>query len=79
MLAMLHVLEGGGSRRDVWWLLGGRNRDEPPFREESGRLLRTLVYGDLVPNRTLRVVGFVLVTICIVAAAILATSHGDDT
>jgi ferredoxin len=29
----------------VWWLFGGRNRDEHPFREESRGLVRALVGG----------------------------------
>ena len=43
VLAMLHVLAAEASRREVWWLFGGRNRDEHPFREESRGLLRALV------------------------------------
>ena len=38
VLAMLHVLAAEASRRDVWWLFGGRNRDDHPFREESREL-----------------------------------------
>ena len=45
VLAMLHVLAAEASRRDVWWLFGGRNRDDHPFREESRGLLRALLGG----------------------------------
>jgi ferredoxin-NADP reductase/MOSC domain-containing protein YiiM len=45
VLAMLHVLAAEGSKRDVWWLFGGRNRDDHPFREESRRLIRGLRGG----------------------------------
>jgi ferredoxin-NADP reductase/MOSC domain-containing protein YiiM/ferredoxin len=45
VLAMLHVLAAQGSRRVVWWLFGGRNRDEHPFREESRGLVRALPGG----------------------------------
>jgi peptidoglycan/LPS O-acetylase OafA/YrhL len=40
--------------------------------------LAVFVYGDLVTNRSLRIVGFVVVTLCVVVAAILATFHNDD-
>jgi hypothetical protein len=40
--------------------------------------LGVFIYGDLVPNRSLRIVGFVVVTICIVVAAILSAFRGDD-
>jgi ferredoxin-NADP reductase/MOSC domain-containing protein YiiM/ferredoxin len=45
VLAMLHVLAAEGSSRDVWWLFGGRNREDHPFREESRRLVRALAGG----------------------------------
>jgi ferredoxin-NADP reductase/ferredoxin len=45
VLAMLHVLAAQGSRRVVWWLFGGRNRDEHPLREESRGLVRALPGG----------------------------------
>jgi ferredoxin-NADP reductase len=45
VLAMLHVLALQASRRDVWWLYGGRNRDDHPFREEARGLLRGLLGG----------------------------------
>lgn len=45
VLAMLHALVAAGSRREVWWLFGGRNRDDHPFREESLRLVRALPGG----------------------------------
>jgi ferredoxin-NADP reductase/MOSC domain-containing protein YiiM/ferredoxin len=45
VLAMLHVLAAEASRRDVWWLFGGRNRDDHPFRDESRALVRALVGG----------------------------------
>jgi ferredoxin-NADP reductase/ferredoxin len=42
VLAMLHVLASEGSRREVWWLFGARNRDDHPFVEEVRSLLRAL-------------------------------------
>jgi ferredoxin-NADP reductase/MOSC domain-containing protein YiiM len=45
VLAMLHVLAREASRREVWWLFGGRNRDDHPFREESRGLVRALPGG----------------------------------
>lgn len=40
--------------------------------------LGVMIYGDLVSDRTLRLVGFVVVTICVVVAAILAAFRRDD-
>jgi hypothetical protein len=40
--------------------------------------LAAFVYGDLTTNRTFRIVGFVVVTLCIVVAAILAAFRDDD-
>jgi hypothetical protein len=40
--------------------------------------LAVYVYGDLVTSRSLRIVGFVVVTICIVVAAILAAFRDDS-
>lgn len=45
VLAMLHALVAAGSRREVWWLFGGRNLDDHPFREESLGLVRALPGG----------------------------------
>jgi ferredoxin-NADP reductase len=42
VLAMLHALSASGSKREVWWLYGARNRKEHPFAEESDQLLRAL-------------------------------------
>ena len=40
--------------------------------------LAVFVYGDVVTSRSLRIVGFVVVTICIVVAANLAAFRDDD-
>ena len=45
VLAMLHALSQEGSRRDVWWLFGARNRDDHPFAEEVRSLVRALPSG----------------------------------
>ena len=45
VLAMLHALAAEKSSRPVWWLHGARNREEHPFREESGALLQELKDG----------------------------------
>jgi ferredoxin-NADP reductase len=42
VLAMLHALAAAGSRREVWWLYGARNRAEHPFAHECEELLRQL-------------------------------------
>jgi ferredoxin-NADP reductase/MOSC domain-containing protein YiiM len=42
VLAMLHALAAAGSRREVWWLYGARNRAEHPFARECEELLRQL-------------------------------------
>jgi len=42
VLAMLHALAAAGSRREVWWLYGARNRVEHPFARETDELLRQL-------------------------------------
>jgi ferredoxin-NADP reductase len=42
VLAMLHALAAAGSRREVWWLYGARNRAEHPFARECDELLRQL-------------------------------------
>jgi ferredoxin-NADP reductase/MOSC domain-containing protein YiiM/ferredoxin len=39
VLAMLHVLAGGRSARQVWWLHGARNRAEHAFEHEALSLL----------------------------------------
>ncbi len=43
VLAMLHSLSAAGSRREIWWIYGARNRAEHPFAKESRGLLQTLV------------------------------------
>jgi len=45
VLAMLHALASVGSRREVWWLYGARNRNDHPFAEESRALLQKLPQG----------------------------------
>jgi ferredoxin-NADP reductase len=45
LLAMLHELGSTGSRREVWWLYGARNRDEHPFAMESRALIHSLPLG----------------------------------
>jgi ferredoxin-NADP reductase/MOSC domain-containing protein YiiM len=45
VLAMLHALAAEGSRREVWWIFGGRSGDDHPFRDESRRLVRALPRG----------------------------------
>jgi ferredoxin-NADP reductase/MOSC domain-containing protein YiiM/ferredoxin len=45
VMAMLHAMASEGSRRDVWWLFGARDRDEHPFREESRGLLQSLPHA----------------------------------
>jgi ferredoxin-NADP reductase/MOSC domain-containing protein YiiM/ferredoxin len=42
LIAMLHVLAGEGSRRQVWWLHGARNGGEHPFGQEALELLAKL-------------------------------------
>jgi ferredoxin-NADP reductase/MOSC domain-containing protein YiiM len=42
VLAMLHSLSSGASRREIWWIYGARNRAEHPFAKESRGLLQTL-------------------------------------
>jgi ferredoxin-NADP reductase/MOSC domain-containing protein YiiM len=42
VLAMLEALVAAGSRREVWWLHGARNRGEHAFAEEARALLRSL-------------------------------------
>jgi ferredoxin-NADP reductase/MOSC domain-containing protein YiiM/ferredoxin len=45
VLAMLQALVAGGSRRDVWWIHGARNRAEHAFAAEARALLRSLPGG----------------------------------
>jgi ferredoxin-NADP reductase/MOSC domain-containing protein YiiM len=42
VLAMLESLAAAGSRREVWWVHGARNRAEHPFAEEARRHLAAL-------------------------------------
>jgi ferredoxin len=45
VLAMLHALAAGGSRRDVWWVHGARNGAEHAFAAEAQALLKSLSRG----------------------------------
>jgi len=45
VLAMLEALAAGGSRRDVWWIHGARNRAEHAFAAEVQALLKSLPRG----------------------------------
>jgi ferredoxin-NADP reductase/MOSC domain-containing protein YiiM/ferredoxin len=45
VLAMLHALAAGGSRREVWWIHGARNRAEHAFAAEAQALLKSLPRG----------------------------------
>ena len=45
VLAMLHALAAGGSRRDVWWIHGARNRAEHALAAEVRALLKSLPHG----------------------------------
>ena len=45
VLAMLEALAAGGSRRDVWWIHGARNRAEHAFAAEVQALLKSLPGG----------------------------------
>jgi ferredoxin-NADP reductase/MOSC domain-containing protein YiiM/ferredoxin len=45
VLAMLHALAAGGSRRDVWWIHGARNGGEQAFAAEARALLKSLPHG----------------------------------
>jgi hypothetical protein len=40
--------------------------------------LAVLIYGDIATNKILRLTGFIAVTVCVVAAAILAAFRNDD-
>jgi ferredoxin-NADP reductase len=42
VLAMLHALAAGGSRRDIWWIHGARNGAEHAFAAEARALLKSL-------------------------------------
>ena len=42
VLAMLHALAAGGSRREVWWLHGARCSRDDAFAAEARRLLASL-------------------------------------
>jgi len=45
VMSMLHALVAEGSRRQVWWIYGARNRPNHPFAEESRSLLQGLAHG----------------------------------
>jgi ferredoxin-NADP reductase len=45
VLAMLHALAAVGSRREVWWVHGARNRGEHAFAAEARALLKLLPQG----------------------------------
>jgi ferredoxin-NADP reductase len=42
---MLHALAAGGSRREIWWVHGARNRAEHAFAAEARALLKSLPQG----------------------------------
>jgi ferredoxin-NADP reductase/MOSC domain-containing protein YiiM len=44
VLAMLHALAAGASRREIWWLYGTRSSREHPFAEETRSLLKALAH-----------------------------------
>jgi ferredoxin-NADP reductase len=45
VLAMLQALAAGGSRREIWWLHGARNKGEQAFAAEVQGLLKLLPGG----------------------------------
>jgi ferredoxin-NADP reductase/MOSC domain-containing protein YiiM len=45
VLAMLEALAAEGSRRDIWWLHGARNRSEHAFAAEAQALIKSLPHG----------------------------------
>ena len=45
VLAMLHALAAGGSRRQIWWIHGARNSGEHAFAAEVQALLKLLPGG----------------------------------
>jgi ferredoxin-NADP reductase/MOSC domain-containing protein YiiM len=45
VLAMLEALAAGGSRREIWWIHGARNRAEHAFAAEVQALLKSLPRG----------------------------------
>jgi ferredoxin-NADP reductase len=45
VLAMLQALAVGGSRREIWWVHGARNKGEQAFAAEVQTLLRSLPGG----------------------------------
>jgi len=45
VLAMLHALAAGGSRREIWWVQGVRNNGEHAFAPEVQGLLKLLPQG----------------------------------
>jgi len=45
VLAMLHALAAGASRREVWWIHGSRNGAENAFAAEAQALLKSLPRG----------------------------------
>ncbi len=42
VMAMLQALAQGHSKREIWWLFGGRNGREHPFAAEAGALVASL-------------------------------------
>ena len=48
VLAMLHALVSGRSRREVFWLYGARSGSDHPFAGEARALVRALAHGHLV-------------------------------
>jgi MOSC domain-containing protein YiiM/ferredoxin-NADP reductase len=53
VMAMLHALAAGASRREVWWLHGARNRRSHTFATEARQLLAGLLraHGDVWYSR----------------------------
>jgi ferredoxin-NADP reductase/MOSC domain-containing protein YiiM len=45
VVAMLHALAAGASRREVWWLYGARSGREHPFAGEVRTLLKAIANG----------------------------------
>jgi ferredoxin-NADP reductase/MOSC domain-containing protein YiiM len=45
VLAMLHALAASGSKRQVWWVHGARDRQRHAFKDEARELVGSLVHG----------------------------------
>ena len=59
VLAMLEALAAGGSRREIWWIHGARNRAEHAFAAEVQALLKSLpgAIATFVTARPVRQIG----------------------